>query len=284
MVLELPPGPYIGLANDHYQNWIIDFGMPGADGGKGGKYLLLPPNDAGAVPDFYHVGRASSYKLLVAMRALPVGGDVPRALAALGALRLYPLADEANPQPMKIVDSTTSGMDSTCLAWEDNIKFWEQLDRIIQDEPLNPQFTPLYGLLGTFGIEKGKHFAPDARLQAILRQAARDGRDQMLVSAFASRRPDRLAWPDRKWEWVGLVTDNAGFEEPGGIDMVARDRWFVQAIATSPAMFRRKPGAGSRQCIGGSPFRPRRPGRQGGAMDQDRPRTRLVRLHSPVRA
>ena len=38
---------------------------------------------------------------------------------------------------------------------------------------------------------------PDERMNAILERAARDGRDQMLVSSFDSNRPDRIAWPDR---------------------------------------------------------------------------------------
>ena len=87
--------------------------------------------------------------------------------------------------------------------------------------------------------------APDARMKTILERAAKAGRDQLLVSAFDSARPDRLAWPDRKWEWLGLVPGSAQFETPAGIDLEARDRWFAQAIVTSPAMFRRTPGAGS---------------------------------------
>src|SRR5262245_24098946 len=30
-VIELPPGPFIGLANDHHQGWILDMGLPGPD-------------------------------------------------------------------------------------------------------------------------------------------------------------------------------------------------------------------------------------------------------------
>ena len=41
-VVELPPGPYIGLIDDHNQRWIVDLGIPGPDGGNGGKYLVLP--------------------------------------------------------------------------------------------------------------------------------------------------------------------------------------------------------------------------------------------------
>jgi hypothetical protein len=87
-------------------------------------------------------------------------------------------------------------------------------------------------------------------MKAILERAAKAGREQLLVSAFDSSRTDRLAWKDRKWEWIGLVPESAQFETKAGIDLEARDRWFAQAIVTSPAMFRRKEGAGSLYWLG----------------------------------
>jgi hypothetical protein len=250
MVVELPPGPYIGLVDDHYQGWVLDLGLPGPDAGKGGKHLVLPPGYDGAIPDGYLVGRSLSNKVLVAVRALPVGGDVPGALDALRKIKIYPLSDAANASPLKAIDTTQRAMDNTALAWEDNFQFWEVLDRIVQQEPIVEKFLPMYGLLTSLGIEKGKPFAPDARRKGILTRAARVGRDQLLVSAFASERPDRIAWPDRKWEWVGLVPGSAQFETASGIDLEARDRWFAQAIVTSPAMFRRNAGAGSLYWLG----------------------------------
>jgi hypothetical protein len=108
----------------------------------------------------------------------------------------------------------------------------------------------MYGELAALGLEKGRPFSPDARLKALLQKAARAGRDQILVSAFASARPDRFAWKDRKWEWAGLVAESAQFETSSGLDLEARDRWFAQAIVTSPAMFRRSIGAGSLYWLG----------------------------------
>jgi hypothetical protein len=245
MVIELPAGAYIGLVNDHYQGWVLDMGLPGPDAGKGGKHLLLPPGYSGDVPPGYLVGRSLSFKNLLAIRALPIKGDVEGAMNALRAIKIYPLATAGNSPLMEIVDSTSRAMDSTCLKWEDNIQFWEVLHRIIQNEPIVEKFLPMYGLLAAIGIEKGKPFEPDARMKSILERAAKDGRDQLLVAAFDSERPDRYGWSDRRWEWVGLVPGSAQFETPAGIDLEARDRWFAQAIVTSPAMFRRTPGAGS---------------------------------------
>lgn len=179
------------------------------------------------------------------MRALPIGGDIDKAMQALHGVKIYPLADAASPKPIKIIDTTAIAMDCTPLRWEDNLQFWQQLQKIVEAEPLVPTFLPMYGLLAELGIEKGKPFNPDARMKAILEHAAKDGRDQMLISAFDSARADRINWPDRKWEWAGLVPESAQFETAGGVDLEARDRWFAQAIVTSPAMFRRSSGAGS---------------------------------------
>ena len=231
-VIELPAGPLIGLADDHNQGWILDMGLPGPDGGKGGKHLILPPAYKEEPPKGYFVGRSASNKVLIAVRSLPLKGDVKGAMDALRSIKVYPLATAADPKPLKIVDITDKSIDGTCLRWEDNLEYWEKLHEVIDAEPLVEKFLPMYGLLAALGSEKSKPFAPDDRMKGILEKAAKAGRDQLLVSAFASARPDRLAWKDRRWEWAGLVPDNAQFETKGGVDLEARDRWFAQAIVT----------------------------------------------------
>lgn len=249
-VVELPPGPFIALAMDHHQRWILDMGLPGPDEGKGGKHVILPPGYKEQPPGGYHVGRSNSFKIQVAIRAMPVKGDVKGALDALRTIKVYPLATADNPALLKFVDVTEKKMDCTSLRWEDNFAYWEKLRAVIEAEPVVDEFRPMYGLLSAVGIEKGKPFAPNARMKVILELAAKAGRDQMLVSAFASNRPDRIVWKDRKWEWLGLISDNGDFETPSGLDVEARDRWFAQAIVASPAMFRRKVGFGSLYWLG----------------------------------
>ena len=249
-VIEMPPGPFIGLINDHHQSWILDMGIPGPDAGKGGKHLVVPIDYEGDIPQGYHVGMSSSHKVLIAIRSMPQQGNVKGAMDGLRTIKIYPLATADEPKPLKFVDITDKRMDGTCLPWEDNLQYWQKLHEVIDKEPLADQFLPMYGLLSALGIEKEKPFSPDARIKGILERAAKAGRDQMLVSAFASSRPDRFAWKDRKWEWAGLVPNSAQFDTEGGIDLEARDRWFAQAIVTSPAMFRRTEGAGSLYWLG----------------------------------
>jgi hypothetical protein len=49
-VIDIPPGALVGLIDDYWQRNLTDVGLPGPDGDKGGKYLMLPPDYAGEVP------------------------------------------------------------------------------------------------------------------------------------------------------------------------------------------------------------------------------------------
>jgi hypothetical protein len=73
---------------------------------------------------------------------------------------------------------------------------------------------------------------------------------QMRVQSFADRRPDRVAWRDRKWEWASLRPENGTFDLPARKDLDAREKWFYQAEIESPAMFRRSAAAGSLYWLG----------------------------------
>jgi hypothetical protein len=172
------------------------------------------------------------------------------ALDALRQIKIYPLAQAANPPAYQFINRTNEKVDVTLLRWEDNLQFWEKLHKVVQEEPPTEEFRPMLGLLIALGIEQGKPFAPDARMQAILERAANIGRDQRLITGFGSNRPDRFAWEGRRWEWAMLRWENGDFELPGGIDIEARERWFSQAVGLSPKMALRTEGAGSLYWLG----------------------------------
>ena len=67
-MVEVPPGAIVGLIDDFWQRSITDVGLPGPDGDKGGKFLLLPPGYTGEVPQTgYHVlkGTMNNYNVMV---------------------------------------------------------------------------------------------------------------------------------------------------------------------------------------------------------------------------
>jgi hypothetical protein len=245
MVIDVPPGALVGLVDDHHHRWVTDLGLPGADAGKGGKHLILPPDWDGQVPDGYLPARCQTWTAFCALRVLPLGGDVPAADKLLSSVRFYPLSARQDPPRYTFTDYSDQPIDCTCLAWEDNLEFWRVLHTVIDSEPAIEEMRPMLGLLAELGIQAGRPFDPDPALADLLTRAAKLGRDEMLAAAFASRRPDRIVWPDRTWEWVGLRPENGTFEREGSLDVEARDRWFAQAIVTSPAMFRRAVGQGS---------------------------------------
>jgi hypothetical protein len=50
IVLETPSDT-LGLIDDMWFRWITDFGLPGADRGQGGTYLIVPPGYDGPLPE-----------------------------------------------------------------------------------------------------------------------------------------------------------------------------------------------------------------------------------------
>jgi hypothetical protein len=43
-------------------------GIPGPDAGKGGKHLILPPSYKSKVPDGYYVWKATTNRVIIAVR------------------------------------------------------------------------------------------------------------------------------------------------------------------------------------------------------------------------
>ncbi|HTO54744.1 MAG TPA: DUF1254 domain-containing protein [Myxococcota bacterium] len=250
MVIELPPGPLIVVAIDVNQRWIADMGVPGPDAGKGGKHLLLPPEYAGKAPSGYHVWKSTANHVLVGVRSLPLNGDVKAAIERIKTVKVQPLTPAKSWKPPTWIDLTEKPQDSTPNAWEERLEYWFRLKEVIETEPPFEPYRAYYGELAALGIAKGQPFQPDPRMREILEHAAKIANGQMRVQSFADRRPDRVVWPDRKWEWVGLRPENGDFETPSHLDLDARELWFYQAIGASPAMFRRKPGGGSLYWLG----------------------------------
>jgi len=114
IVIELPPGPYLGIVNDHNFGWVADVGLPGEDAGKGGKHLILPPDYKGDVPAGYYTARSKTNFILVGARALPPKGDMNAGLEAQRKVKIYPLSQAGNPPAYEFVDRTNDKINITC--------------------------------------------------------------------------------------------------------------------------------------------------------------------------
>lgn len=245
-VVDLPAGPFMGLVNDHSQRWISDMGLPGPDAGKGGKHLIVPADYKGSIPSGYFVGRAETTKVLIVARIVPQNGESQNsAQEKLKQIKIYPLSSAKNPQVLSVVSINGKKGDMSLLKWESNIQFWQKLSKILNEEAINSKYQAMHDGLKEFGIQKGKDFKPNGETKELLEQAAREGKRQMLDVAFnATDKPERFKWNDRKWEWL-ILTGDARWAADHDMDVVARDRYFYQAIIMSPAMMKRDPTAGS---------------------------------------
>ena len=172
MVLEIPPasgGEITGTIMDAWQAALDDVGPAGADNGKGGKYLILPPGYAEKIPEGY-IRLASDTDMGYALLRSNVGSggeaDVAKAVAYAKQIKLYPLSQAAAPPPTAFIDVADVTFDSTIPY---DIRFFQSLDRFIQREPWLERDKAMIDQIKSTGIEKGKPFDPDPQAQKMLK-------------------------------------------------------------------------------------------------------------------
>jgi hypothetical protein len=244
LVIHVPPRA-LGIVNDAWGRYVADIGNAGPDKGKGGKYLLLPPGHTGDVPDDYFVVRPRTFGSFLCGRGFLVNGDPRPAVDGIKHhLRVYPLARVADPPLTTFVD--ISGEPFNTIAASDASLF-DDVAQVVQEEPLDAVDAETRGLLAAIGIRKGTPFAPDARRQRILAEAAAVANATARALVFSARDPDASFYPDSAWEtpWIG------GYDfSPGGIlDLDARTRLFYVGWGVSPAMTVQMVGLGSQYAV-----------------------------------
>jgi hypothetical protein len=192
IVLEIPPaddGLINGTIMDCWQAALEDVGPAGADRGKGGKYLVLPPGYKGKSPAGYKRLPSDTFQGYAIARSILKGDsqtEVANAVAYGKRVRLYPLSQAEDPPPTTFVDTSDVVFDSTILY---DLRFFESLDRIVQAEPWLERDKAMIDQLKSIGIEKGKPFNPDATTQEILKEAAGEAHgwlEARYESGFAS--------------------------------------------------------------------------------------------------
>jgi hypothetical protein len=241
LVVEIP-SKVLGAIDDMWYRWVADIGITGADRGKGGKYLILPPGYKGEVPDGYFVVRPSTYGNWMPFRSFLVDGSPkPGVDLVKQHLKIYPLGDEAHPQPMKYVN--LSGVPSNFVAPAD-YSFWELLHEAIQEEPPEGSNPTTLGLFASIGIEKGKPFAPDERMKKILADAANIGAVTARTIAYKIRDKNGFIYPDSYWRKPFF--GGYKFEvSPGVSNLDGATFFYYIATGVTPAMAEKMVGEGS---------------------------------------
>ena len=283
MVVDVPPKA-LGTINDMWFGWIIDIGGPGPDRGEGGKYLILPPDYDGPLPDNgFFVGRSKTTHVLYGVRAYLENND-PKPAAALikERLKIYPYTPggygtsiatalegkvrlEGNPPipPTKFVEA--SGKSFNTIPPND-FSYFEMVNELVQMEPATSTSPELLGQLAAIGIVKGKPFNPDARMKKILTEAAAVGNAAGRIFNWrASEIPGWALYPGSMWAsmlWEGgynfetpppMITKEGYFKPlpaTGARTLNSRTAFYYGYTLDSPGMIMRLPNVGSQYLMG----------------------------------
>jgi hypothetical protein len=255
LVLEIPP-EVLGPIDDYWFRWVTDIGITGPDRGKGGKYLMLPPGYKGEVPDGYFVARPRTFANLIFFRTFLKDGDPkPGVESVKKHMRIYPLSRSNDPPPMKFAD--ISGKAFNTIGPGDFSAF-EYLNDVVQSEPADALDPDTLGLFAAIGIEKGKRFAPDARMKKVLTDAAAVGDATARSLTYRSRDKSAYFYPDSAWREL-FVGGSYLFEHNGVRLLDARSSFFFYATGITPAMAEKLVGKGSQYAAAfvdaeGNPF------------------------------
>jgi hypothetical protein len=243
MVVEVPPA-VLGIIDDAYFRFVTDMGVFGPDQAKGGKFLLVRDDYKGPLPETgYYVVRTRTNNNLVIIRSFVPKGDLAGTVKSVKEkTRMYPLSAAANPPTQKFIN--ISGLKFNTVH-ANNFEFFEELNEVVQHERGDFVDPEMVGLFGAIGIKKGKPFAPDARMKAILTDAVAVGNATSRAIVFASRDPGQKFFADRQWltGFLGGYT----FSDGGERKLDGRTLFHYYATGATPAMAppATKPGVGS---------------------------------------
>ena len=245
-VVEVPDG-LLGAANDAWFRFINN--LP-----TGGKYLYLPPGYDGPVPDGFAVYRPKTYRVWVFLRSSVKDGDVEAAASLVtDNVKVYPLSEYADQPEMKWISASGKAFNTI---HPNNAEFYHHLDEVIQYEPLEMLDAETRGLFASIGIQKGKEFSPDERMQKLLADGVALGNAASRAIVWYPRIDQNMAgvrvYPDTDSAWMMAYTGRNVFfngEDGQTMNTDARVTFHYPYTAVTPAMAAPRLGTGSDYAI-----------------------------------
>ena len=128
-------------------------------------------NYKGEIPEGYFVFKTNTYRHWILTRPYQMPDEsLEQTLTKFKeTFKIYPLAEVKNPTPNEF--KNISGLQYNTLH-ATNSQIYNELNEVIQYEPAFSGDPEMLGLAKSIGIEKGKEFKPDARMQGVLTEAA----------------------------------------------------------------------------------------------------------------
>ena len=241
LVVETPPLS-LGIIDDVWFRWVTDFGLPGPDRGEGGRYLLVPPDYKGELPETgFFVHKLRTTRAMILGRSFLENNDPKPAVALIKKrLKVYPYVpggygtsiasalegeatlrrtpehklDWAFLQPQAPVQFTEGSGKVMNTIPPNDFSYFEMINDVVQREPAEALDPEIMGSLAAVGIVKGKPFTPDARMKKILTDAAAIGTGAGRTLNWSSRQAEGwFYYPSSAWMNM-LFSGGYTFETP----------------------------------------------------------------------
>lgn len=246
VVYEVPEG-VLGFVDDVYMRYVTDIGNAGPDKGKGGKFLVVPPDYDGELPEQgYFIIRSPSYMNWFLLRAFyGEDGVGPAVERVKSALKVYPWSERENPQETSFVNLTDKQFNTIHA---NDFDFFNEMKSVVDLEATGALPIELMGTLAAIGIRKGEPFEPDEKRRKTLEEAVALGTAAARAHVFAPRTRDAYIYDDGYWK-TAFVGGNHEFAD-GDIRLQdARTLFHYYATGITPAMVAKNAGVGSQYAL-----------------------------------
>lgn len=236
LTINYPAGKTAGGILDFWQRPVADLGLTGPDGGKGGKYIIVGPEDdiSKYKAEGTYVFRSATNNIMVGTRILDTSPDAKKNFQA--GLKIT--RADGRAADVRFVEGVDKKWSATAPR---GLAYWQKLSEVINQEPVREQDKPWLAMLEPLGIVKGKPFNPDARQKLILEKGAALG-ELMTRNLQTNPRYTSVYWPGT--QWYKSFDFDIPQETDTKIQLDERATWFYEAVASTKGMVNPQPGQG----------------------------------------
>jgi hypothetical protein len=227
VVVDIPPSTKdVGLTGtlmDAWQRPLEDVGAKGKDKGRGAKYLIVPPGYQGPFPEGYITLPQLTFNGYTTLRPIiagPSDENLKKATAFVKTIKVYPHAQADNPPATNYIDIYDMDINGVT---EFDASFYDRLNTMIQEEPVEEKDLAMMGILKAIGIEKGVPYAPNSERKKILDTAGAEAQKYLLDQYVNGINPPFYG----KQQWSSAVPPGAiptgmYWDFPGYLDVDGR--------------------------------------------------------------
>lgn len=241
LVVEVPPGPAAAIIDDMFQRTVMDFGVSGADRGKGVKFIILAPGmeaPKGYDKKKFTIVNNTTRDAFIGIRALQA--DPAEADSFLKKFVIYPYSEINNKPQTQFIE--VDG-DIVWGQWQDHgMGYWETVKKIVDHDIFSEREGYILAMLQSLGIEKGKPWNPSPERKKLFKEAAVVGESMVKMITFDKPFVKDDLYKGTLWDRLMIPEYN---DKKGDIEQMYKRAAFTwEAVSRGKAYYMELPGLG----------------------------------------